>query len=300
MVPQKPKPFLKRASSSKILRKQQQEKQGNTSLNIRDSVGKLFSPLRRSNTFLDKSFEKSIKVGNFLRESPEKIDVSKENTHIHNDDIDRTNNEYHDYSNDKHDNNSVENIINNSSSNEKQAYSAEKSPEEHYSPQDSFPKIQRKLNQKQLENSLSNENSPDKEAIEKSNENSSEINQNQDIQAYIREQEEYLTKLESDRRRLKQRLENGNKQENRSRFEETAALIQDLHQKEHGFSDNEWNEHSQQKADNLIEKFLGSEPRKSTVVSHSRKRDHPQNTPLSDLSYSISQDAVNLSFFFLN
>ena len=293
MVPQKPKPFLKRASSSRILRKKQQEKQGNTSLNIRDSVGKFFSPLRRSNTFLDKSFEKSIKMGNFLRESPEKIDVSKENTNLYNEDADRINNEYHDSSNNKHDNNSVENIVNNSSSNEKQAYSAEKSPEEHYSPHDSLlPKIQRKINQKQLENSLSSENSPNKEAIEKSNENSSEINQNQDIQTYIREQEEYLAKLESDRRRLKQRLENENKQENRSRFEETAALIQNLHQKEHGFNDNEWNEHTQQKADNLIEKFLGSEPRKSTGVSHSRKRDHPQNTPLSDLSYSISQDAV--------
>lgn len=232
-------------------------------------------------------------MNNFLRESPEKIDVSKENTHLYNEDKVRNINDYHDYSNKKHDDNSVENMVNNSSSNEKhEEYSAEKSPEDHYSPQDSLPKIQRKLNQKQLESSVSNENSPNQDGIEKSNEKSSEINQNQDIQAYIREQEEYLAKLESDRRRLKQRLENENKQENRSRFEETAALIQDLHQKEHGFTDNEWNEHTQQKADNLIERFLGSEPRKSTGASHSRKRDHPQNTPLSDLSYSISQDAV--------
>lgn len=145
----------------------------------------------------------------------------------------------------------------------------------------------------------------------------------ENLQDYIREQEAYLEKLEADRKNLKRKLQ----ETSESPFENQLSpldFIQNLHEKENSFINS--HEYSQEKAQMLLEKFLGNEktPKEGRIFKNNdneerfnsteglivrNSRRTPQKiegtyiktketTPMSDLSYSISQDPV-FSFIFI-
>lgn len=113
----------------------------------------------------------------------------------------------------------------------------------------------------------------------------------ENLQEYIQEQEAYLEKLESERRKLKEKTKS-------SLEKPPFDFIQNLHEKENSFTNS--NEFSQEKAQKLLEKFLGNQ---EFDTQQNKNVKSPTNFPLnlkatpqksetaykeSDLSYSIS------------
>ena len=153
------------------------------------------------------------------------------------------------------------------------------------------------------------------EFIEKPVEKDEHFDKTEDLQEYIKEQEEYLEKLEHDRKKLKRRLIE--KDDEKDPFD----FIEQLHMKENTLNnDNETMEFSKSKAHDLMNKFLGDNDHHSEekvkreeigcmdysggeglIVKNMKKTPNKieggylktkENTPFSDLSYSVSMEPV--------
>jgi len=264
------KKTLKKANSSHFAKKNQ-EKKRNNSVFLKKNHD-FSSPRQRSHTFLDKSFEKSLKIDNFIRES---ANLSSEIANTSEKALNK------DFLN--------ENSANIEKSNEK-AFIYEKSYDKEANIIEKSSENNEKSYQKALINETSQEDSSEKPVFIAEKPKNSEISlENSDIQRYIHEQEAYLAQLEADRLKLQRKLDNpSNKQEkNIRKYEEITAFIQELHEKENSFIENEY---SQQKADNLLEKFLGNPEKIGKTPEKTRKI--KENSVDFNLSYSISQEPV--------